>query len=53
MANILLNLVVAVLVSILAILQIIKIIHLWKKFFITKYVPHSAMCTDDDIIVLY
>jgi len=53
LANLWLNLVVAILVSILAIFQIFKIIQIGKKFFMSSYVPHSATCTDDDIVVFY
>ena len=45
-------LIVAILMSILAIFQIYKIFQLWKQFFLTKSVSHSACCEDENIIVI-
>jgi hypothetical protein len=46
------NLVVAVLISILSVLQIIKIIFIAKNFFFINHVPNVALCEDEDIIVM-
>lgn len=45
------NLIVAIIISILAILQILQILLTAKRFFLTAYVEHTAVCNDDDIIV--
>jgi hypothetical protein len=45
------NLIVAVLISVLAVLHIIKIFLISKNFFLKRFVPHTAMCPDEDIIV--
>jgi hypothetical protein len=49
--NIYCNLVVAVLISLLSLLQIIHIFITGKNFFMKKHVVHTASCFDDDIIV--
>jgi hypothetical protein len=49
--NLLLNLIVAAIISILAILLVLKIFLNGKKFFLVKYVPHSAFSSDEDIII--
>lgn len=49
--NLFLNLIVAVLISVLGILLILKIILIARQFFMVKYVPHSAISNDEDIIV--
>ncbi len=46
------NLIVAALISVLAVLLIVKIFLIARGFFMVKYVPHSAISTDEDIIVL-
>lgn len=45
-------LIVAVLVVILAVLQLLKIIQLAKKFFMSYFVEHSARCEDENIVVI-
>lgn len=45
------NLLVAVISSILSIFLILNVILIAKNFFFVKYVPHSAICTDEDIVV--
>lgn len=46
------NLIVVILIAILSVLLLIKIILIAYNFFFVKYVPHTAISTDDDIIVL-
>lgn len=45
-------LIVAIVMSLIAIIQIWKIFTIWKKFFVNNYVDHSARCEDDNIIVI-
>ena len=45
-------LIVAILTAILCIFQIIKIVSIFKKFFLTNYVPHTARCEDENILVM-
>jgi hypothetical protein len=45
-------LVVAIIMSILAILQMWKIIDIGKNFFMKNYVEHTARCEDENIIVI-
>jgi hypothetical protein len=47
--NLYLNLVVAIITSIIAISIIIKVTIIANEFFFTKYVPHTAKVFDDDI----
>ena len=45
-------LITAIIASILAVFQIIKIFQLVKQFFWTYYVPHTARCEDENIVVI-
>ena len=51
-ANLVINYIVCAAYSILEILAIIRMILLAKNFFFTSYVPHTAKCVDDDIIII-
>lgn len=48
-ANLYLNLVVAVISAVIAIALIIKVIIIANQYFVIKYVPHTAKVFDDDI----
>ena len=45
------NLVVVISVSIIAVFQIVKVVFLSKKYFLSKHVVHSARSWDENIIV--
>lgn len=51
-ANLIINFIVAALSTILEICVIVRIIFITYDFFIKSYVPHSAKCVDDDIIII-
>ena len=51
-ANIVINYIVCIAYSLLEIVVIIKTILIAKNFFFTSYVPHTAKCRDDDIIII-
>lgn len=51
-ANLGLNFCVCIVNSIIEALILFKIFMISKEFFFTKYVPHSAVCEDDDIIII-
>lgn len=51
-ANLVLNFFVAVSCSIVEILVLIRVFFIGKDFFMKSYVPHTAKCVDDDIIVI-
>lgn len=51
-ANMYGNLLVAIFMTILDILQFWKIFQIWKNFFMVNYVEHSARCEDENIIVI-
>ena len=51
-ANLGLNFCVCIVNSIIEALILFKIFMISKEFFFTKYVPHSAVCEDEDIIVM-
>ena len=45
-------LVIGIISCILGLLQILKLLQLYKNFFLVKYVEHSARCEDENIIVI-
>lgn len=45
-------LVVGIVTAVLAIFQIVKIFLIFKRFFMTDYVEHTARCEDENIIVI-
>ena len=51
-ANLAMNFIVAICSSIIEIIALIKLLIISKQFFLNKYVPHSAVCEDEDIIII-
>ena len=52
LANLSLNFIVSIFNTLIAIGVIIRVIFISKDFFFSKYVPHSATCEDEDIIII-
>lgn len=51
-SNLAMNFIVAICSTIIEIIELIKLLIISKLFFLNKYVPHSAICEDEDIIII-
>ena len=51
-ANLAMNFIVAISSTIIEIIELLKLLIISKQFFLNKYVPHSAVCEDEDIIII-
>lgn len=52
LANVIINFIVCIGCTIMEVLVIIRLILLFLQFFLKSFVPHTAKCVDDDIIIV-
>jgi hypothetical protein len=50
--NLICNLIVAIMISIIVLLQLIWVFLIAKRFFLIRHVEHSARCEDENLVVI-